>query len=146
MDEEREQDIDRVEDYLRTIPQAPLLSSEEEVQLAQLVEHGKAECLKGEQLHILPDRRLIEVAREAEQRLTEANLRLVVSVAKKYMGHGMSLMDLIQVGNIGLARAVGQFDPTTRRRFTTHAVIYIHQSIAEALGIESPFVDPSESS
>ena len=146
MDEEREQDIDRVEDYLHTIPQAPLLSSEEEVQLAQLIEQGKAERLKGEQLRILPDRRLIELAREAEQRLTEANLRLVVSVAKKYMGHGMSLMDLIQVGNISLARAVGQFDPTTRRRFTTHAVIYVHQSIAEALGIESSFVDPSGSS
>jgi len=51
MDEERERDIDRVEDYLRTIPQAHLLSSEKEVQLAQLIEQGKAECLKGEQLH-----------------------------------------------------------------------------------------------
>src|SRR6266568_5087014 len=95
---------DPVRMYLREIGRVPLLSAEEEVKLAQRMERGKVERLKPS-----PNRRLIDDGEEAQRRLTEANLRLVVSVAKKYIGRGMSLLDLIQEGNIGLIRAVEKF-------------------------------------
>src|SRR5579859_5536849 len=98
---------DPVRMYLREIGRVPLLSAEEEVRLAQRMERGRAELLKpatGRSYRIAED------GEEAQRRLTEANLRLVVSVAKKYIGRGMSLLDLIQEGNIGLIRAVEKFD------------------------------------
>ena len=96
---------DPVRMYLREIGRVPLLSAEEEVRLAQRMERGKAE-----RLNPTPSRRWIDDGEEAQRRLTEANLRLVVSVAKKYIGRGMTLLDLIQEGNIGLIRAVEKFD------------------------------------
>src|SRR5579875_3151024 len=98
---------DPVRMYLREIGRVPLLSAEEEVRLAQRMERGKLERMKAN-----PNRRYVEDGEEAQRRLTEANLRLVVSVAKKYIGRGMSLLDLIQEGNIGLIRAVEKFDYT----------------------------------
>src|SRR5713101_6862185 len=82
---------DPVRMYLREIGRVPLLSAEEEVKLAQRMERGKVERLKQ-----MPNRRYVDDGEEAQRRLTEANLRLVVSVAKKYIGRGMSLLDLIQ--------------------------------------------------
>ncbi|GAC1387519.1 MAG: hypothetical protein NVSMB33_17140 [Ktedonobacteraceae bacterium] len=90
---------DPVRMYLREIGRVPLLSAEEEVKLAQRMERGKVERLK-----LMPNLRYVDDGEEAQRRLTEANLRLVVSVAKKYIGRGMSLLDLIQEGNIGLIR------------------------------------------
>ena len=107
---------DPVRMYLREIGRVPLLSAEEEVRLAQRMERGKVERLKP-----APNRRYIEDGEEAQRRLTEANLRLVVSVAKKYIGRGMSLLDLIQEGNIGLIRAVEKFDYTKGYKFSTYA-------------------------
>ena len=119
---------DPVRMYLREIGRVPLLSAEEEVKLAQRMERGKAERLKPS-----PSRRLIDDGEEAQRRLTEANLRLVVSVAKKYIGRGMSLLDLIQEGNIGLIRAVEKFDYTKGYKFSTYATWWIRQAITRAI-------------
>src|SRR6059058_704039 len=119
---------DPVRMYLREIGRVPLLSAEEEVRLAQRMERGKIELLKTQ-----PNRRYIEDGEEAQRRLTEANLRLVVSVAKKYIGRGMSLLDLIQEGNIGLIRAVEKFDYTKGYKFSTYATWWIRQAITRAI-------------
>jgi RNA polymerase primary sigma factor len=124
---------DPVRMYLREIGRVPLLTAEEEVRLAQRMERGKLERLKGEQGKGTPNRRYIEDGEEAQRRLTEANLRLVVSVAKKYIGRGMSLLDLIQEGNIGLIRAVEKFDYTKGYKFSTYATWWIRQAITRAI-------------
>jgi RNA polymerase primary sigma factor len=118
--------------YLREIGRVPLLTAEEEVKLAQRMERGKAEQLKPN-----PSRRIIEDGEEAQRRLTEANLRLVVSVAKKYIGRGMSLLDLIQEGNIGLIRAVEKFDYTKGYKFSTYATWWIRQAITRAIAYQA---------
>ncbi|GAC1618983.1 MAG: RNA polymerase sigma factor RpoD [Ktedonobacteraceae bacterium] len=119
---------DPVRMYLREIGRVPLLSAEEEVRLAQRMERGKIERLKAN-----PYQRYIDDGEEAQRRLTEANLRLVVSVAKKYIGRGMSLLDLIQEGNIGLIRAVEKFDYTKGYKFSTYATWWIRQAITRAI-------------
>src|SRR2546423_3712513 len=119
---------DPVRMYLREIGRVPLLSAEEEVRLAQRMERGKVERLKA-----MPNRRYVDDGEEAQRRLTEANLRLVVSVAKKYIGRGMSLLDLIQEGNIGLIRAVEKFDYTKGDKFSTCATWWIRQAITRAI-------------
>ena len=119
---------DPVRMYLREIGRVPLLSAEEEVRLAQRMERGKVERLK-----VMPNRRYVDDGEEAQRRLTEANLRLVVSVAKKYIGRGMSLLDLIQEGNIGLIRAVEKFDYTKGYKFSTYATWWIRQAITRAI-------------
>jgi RNA polymerase primary sigma factor len=119
---------DPVRMYLKEIGRIPLLSGEEEVRLAQRMERGRAEQRKRQ-----PNRRIIEDGSEAQRRLTEANLRLVVSVAKKYIGRGMSLLDLIQEGNIGLIRGVEKFDYTRGYKFSTYATWWIRQGITRAI-------------
>lgn len=122
---------DPVRMYLREIGRVPLLTAEEEVRLAQRMERGKLERAKAEQTRAT--RRAIDDGEEAQRRLTEANLRLVVSVAKKYIGRGMSLLDLIQEGNIGLIRAVEKFDYTKGYKFSTYATWWIRQAITRAI-------------
>ena len=124
---------DPVRMYLREIGRVPLLTGEEEVRLAQLMERGKAERLKIEMGRGTVNRRWIDEGEEAQRRLTEANLRLVVSVAKKYIGRGMNLLDLIQEGNIGLIRAVEKFDYTKGYKFSTYATWWIRQAITRAI-------------
>ncbi len=121
---------DPVRMYLREIGRVPLLTAEEEVKLARRMERGKDERFKPA---ISRDYRIIEDGEEAQRRLTEANLRLVVSVAKKYIGRGMSLLDLIQEGNIGLIRAVEKFDYTKGYKFSTYATWWIRQAITRAI-------------
>jgi RNA polymerase primary sigma factor len=121
---------DPVRMYLREIGRVPLLNAEEEVKLARRMERGKDEQLKSATSR---DYRIIEDGDEAQRRLTEANLRLVVSVAKKYIGRGMSLLDLIQEGNIGLIRAVEKFDYTKGYKFSTYATWWIRQAITRAI-------------
>ncbi len=121
---------DPVRMYLREIGRVPLLSAEEEVRLARRMERGRLEQLKPP---VSRDYRMIEDGEEAQRRLTEANLRLVVSVAKKYIGRGMSLLDLIQEGNIGLIRAVEKFDYTKGYKFSTYATWWIRQAITRAI-------------
>ncbi len=124
---------DPVRMYLREIGRVPLLTAEEEVRLAQIMERGKIERLRAERLRVTPNRRYLEEGEEAQRRLTEANLRLVVSVAKKYIGRGMNLLDLIQEGNIGLIRAVEKFDYTKGYKFSTYATWWIRQAITRAI-------------
>ena len=97
--------------YLREISRVPLLNAADEVSLAQAIEHGKEALGKLSQPNLAPEERsklraTIEKGDAARRRLTESNLRLVVSVAKRYVGRGVPLLDLIQEGNIGLTRAV----------------------------------------
>jgi RNA polymerase primary sigma factor len=121
---------DPVRMYLREIGRVPLLSAEQEVALALRMERGKAERVKPRNQQSL---RTMYDAEEAQRQLTEANLRLVVSVAKKYIGRGMNLLDLIQEGNIGLIRAVEKFDHTRGFKFSTYATWWIRQAITRAI-------------
>jgi RNA polymerase primary sigma factor len=119
---------DPVRMYLREIGRVPLLTAEEEISLAKRMERGRLELQNP-----CRDRRIIEDGEEAQRKLTEANLRLVVSVAKKYIGRGMSLLDLIQEGNIGLIRAVEKFDYRKGFKFSTYATWWIRQAITRAI-------------
>lgn len=103
---------DSVRMYLREIGQYPLLSGAEEIRLAKRIERGD---------------------RSARRKLAEANLRLVVSIAKKYIGRGLTLLDLIQEGNIGLHRAVEKFDHHKGFKFSTYATWWIRQAITRAI-------------
>lgn len=103
---------DPVRVYLKEMGKVDLLTKEEEVELAQRIEEGDE---------------------QARQELTEANLRLVVSIAKKYVGQGMSFLDLIQEGNKGLMKAVEKFDYTKGYKFSTYATWWIRQSITRSL-------------
>ena len=103
---------DPVKVYLREIGRVPLLSSDEEIELAVKITEGNE---------------------YAKQRLTEANLRLVVSIAKKYVGRGMYFLDLIQEGNVGLIKAVDKFDYTKGFKFSTYATWWIRQAITRAI-------------
>jgi RNA polymerase primary sigma factor len=121
---------DPVRMYLREIGRVPLLSADEEVSLARRMERGKEERCKPRAQQSL---RILFDAEEAQRKLTEANLRLVVSVAKKYIGRGMNLLDLIQEGNIGLIRAVEKYDYTKGFKFSTYATWWIRQAITRAI-------------
>ena len=103
---------DPVKVYLREIGRVPLLSTDEEIELAVKISEGN---------------------QYAKQRLTEANLRLVVSIAKKYVGRGMYFLDLIQEGNLGLIKAVDKFDYTKGFKFSTYATWWIRQAITRAI-------------
>ena len=103
---------DSVRLYLREIGKIPLLSSDEEMELA---------------------RRIIEGDKKAKDKMAEANMRLVVSIAKRYSGRGLDFLDLIQEGNTGLLRAVEKFDPDKGFKFSTYATWWIRQVITRAI-------------
>ena len=119
-DEEPEEEVlegelqvdDPVRMYLKEIGKIPLLAAEEEVEVAKAMAEG---------------------SENARQKLTEANLRLVVSIAKRYVGHGMLLLDLVQEGNLGLIKAVEKFDYTKGYKFSTYATWWIRQAITRAI-------------
>ena len=115
---------DPVKMYLKEIGALPLLTSEEEIVLAKTVEAGmRADALPKEK----------EAAREAKKELADRNLRLVVSIAKKYLGRGLQFLDLIQEGNLGLLKAVDKFDYTKGYKFSTYATWWIRQAITRAI-------------
>ncbi|MFF1684876.1 MULTISPECIES: RNA polymerase sigma factor [unclassified Streptomyces] len=125
--------------YLREIGRIPLLTAAEEVDLARKVEAGlfAEEKLTGttdpdSQLAIDLDK-LVVMGRMAKRRLIEANLRLVVSVAKRYVGRGLTMLDLVQEGNLGLIRAVEKFDYARGYKFSTYATWWIRQAMSRAL-------------
>ena len=130
---------DPVRMYLREIGQVPLLSAEDEVRLAKAINQGmEAEEKLSNNGSLPPDeltdlQRTIRQGNLARRSLAEANLRLVVSVAKRYMGRGMSFLDLIQEGNIGLLKAVEKFDHTMGYKFSTYATWWIRQAISRSI-------------
>nr|WP_159940082.1 MULTISPECIES: RNA polymerase sigma factor RpoD [unclassified Nocardiopsis] len=125
---------DLVRLYLREIGRVPLLTAEEEVDLAKAIEVGlyaqrrAADGCTAEELGAL-----VEEGSRAKRRLIEANLRLVVSIAKRYMGRGLLFLDLIQEGNLGLIRAVEKFDYRKGFKFSTYATWWIRQAITRAI-------------
>ena len=141
---------DPVRMYLKEIGKVPLLSAEEEIELAQKMEAGavaiektailtermedadeaEIEEMKAEIKELQKD---IDLGSEAKKRLAEANLRLVVSIAKRYVGRGMLFLDLIQEGNLGLIKAVEKFDYRKGYKFSTYATWWIRQAITRAI-------------
>jgi len=128
---------DAVRFYLQEIGSIPLLSAKEEAELALQMEEGYEAAM---QLESLPDEcdrsalaQTVERGRLARQRLIAANFRLVVSIARRYMGRGVSFLDLIQEGNIGLIRAVERFDGRRGYKFSTYATWWIRQAISRAI-------------
>jgi RNA polymerase primary sigma factor len=134
---------DPVRMYLQEIGRVDLLSAEEEVSLAQRIEAGLAAAERQADLAASGSatdseervrlRRLVKDGKDAERALTRANLRLVVSIAKRYVGRGMLLLDLVQEGNLGLMRAVEKFDWTKGFKFSTYATWWIRQAITRAI-------------
>jgi RNA polymerase primary sigma factor len=120
---------DPVRIYLKEIGRVPLLSMEDEKNLAMKIEAGEVELAKNGSANQVT----IGQGDEAKRQLTEANLRLVVSIAKKYVGRGMLFLDLIQEGNLGLIRAVEKFDYRKGYKFSTYATWWIRQAITRAL-------------
>jgi RNA polymerase primary sigma factor len=129
---------DTVRMYLREIGQVDLLTAEDERRLAQLIEEGHVAAERiddggvadGDMRLLL---RAVNRGERAKSELTQANLRLVVSIAKRYSGRGMQLLDLIQEGNLGLMRAVDKFDHTKGFKFSTYATWWIRQAITRAI-------------
>ena len=141
---------DHVRMYLKEIGKVPLLSADEEIELAQKMEDGavaaeKISILKGrmdnatdEEKADLTDeikklQKEVDFGADAKKRLAEANLRLVVSIAKRYVGRGMLFLDLIQEGNLGLIKAVEKFDYKKGYKFSTYATWWIRQAITRAI-------------
>ena len=142
LDTQRRRSSDPVSWYLATIGRIPLLTPAEEIELGnqvqvmmQLTDDGSRDFddsgLSTQQ------RRSIRIGRRAKERMMKANLRLVVSVAKKYQGKGLELLDLIQEGSLGLERAVEKFDPTRGYKFSTYAFWWIRQSMTRAIACQS---------
>jgi RNA polymerase primary sigma factor len=131
---------DPVKDYLKQIGKVPLLNAEQEVELAKRIEAGlfAEEKLAEGRGTLRPEARgdlewIADDGRRAKNHLLEANLRLVVSLAKRYTGRGMLFLDLIQEGNLGLIRAVEKFDYTKGYKFSTYATWWIRQAITRAM-------------
>jgi RNA polymerase primary sigma factor len=130
---------DPVKDYLKQIGKVALLNAEQEVELAKRIEAGlfaEEKLNSGEKLDMKLKRELWWIAQDgkkAKNHLLEANLRLVVSLAKRYTGRGMLFLDLIQEGNLGLIRAVEKFDYTKGYKFSTYATWWIRQAITRAM-------------
>ncbi|GAA3237175.1 RNA polymerase sigma factor RpoD [Actinocorallia longicatena] len=130
---------DLVRIYLREIGRVPLLTAEDEVELAKSIEAGLFAEEKMAHTSIISRTERLDLEMlsrqgvRAKQRLIEANLRLVVSIAKRYVGRGMLFLDLIQEGNLGLIRAVEKFDYTKGYKFSTYATWWIRQAITRAI-------------
>ena len=115
---------DPVRMYLKEIGRVPLLSADEEIVLAKQIEAGAEEDATYKE---------IQLSNKAKKKLVDANLRLVVSIAKRYVGRGMLFLDLIQEGNLGLIKAVDKFDYTKGYKFSTYATWWIRQAITRAI-------------
>jgi RNA polymerase primary sigma factor len=119
--------------YLHEIGRVPRLTAQEEIRLGLLVQQSKLEQQRALQDNTPPNDKIMDQAKEAQCRLIEANLRLVVSIAKKYQTRGLTLLDLIQEGNNGLMIAAEKFDPTKGYKFSTYATWWIRQCVVRAI-------------
>ncbi len=133
----RRRTSDPVSWYLATIGREPLLTAAEEIELGNQVQALMRLLEEGRDDYSTKEQKIMRVGQRAKQRMMKANLRLVVSVAKKYQGKGMELLDLIQEGSLGLERAVEKFDPTRGYKFSTYAFWWIRQSMTRAIACQS---------
>ena len=142
LETQRRRSSDPVSWYLSTIGRIPMLTPAEEIELGNQVQAMQAFTEDGSKDFKVEDlttqqRRMLRIGRRAKERMMKANLRLVVSVAKKYQGKGLELLDLIQEGSLGLERAVEKFDPTRGYKFSTYAFWWIRQSMTRAIACQS---------
>jgi RNA polymerase sigma factor (sigma-70 family) len=131
-------DVDLVRRYLSELGSYPLLTAEQEVQLAQAIELGRSAEAELNAGHVTRARKLelegaLKAAEDARRTFIQSNLRLVVSIAKRYQGTGLGLLDLIQEGNLGLMRAVEKFDHRKGFKFSTYATWWVRQSIGRGI-------------
>ena len=133
----RRRSSDPITWYLATIGREPLLTPAEEIELGNQVQTMMRLTEEGERELTDQEKKLLRVGKRSKQRMMKANLRLVVSVAKKYQGKGLELLDLIQEGSLGLERAVEKFDPTRGYKFSTYAFWWIRQSMTRAIACQS---------
>ncbi|WP_228035738.1 sigma-70 family RNA polymerase sigma factor [Oculatella sp. LEGE 06141] len=126
---------DPIQAYLRSIGRTPLLTASEELELARSVQ-AMLPLLEAE--HLTPQQTaILQQGKRAKNRMIQANLRLVVTIAKKYQNRGLELLDLIQEGSLGLERAVEKFDPAKGYKFSTYSYWWIRQGITRALQTDS---------
>jgi RNA polymerase primary sigma factor len=123
--------------YLASIGREPLLTPAEEIELGNQVQTMMQLVEEKREEYTPQENKIIRIGRRSKQRMMRANLRLVVSVAKKYQGKGLELLDLIQEGSLGLERAVEKFDPTRGYKFSTYAFWWIRQSMTRAIACQS---------
>jgi len=133
----RRRTSDPVSWYLATIGREPLLTAAEEIELGNQVQALMRLLDESREDYSTQEQKIMRVGQRAKQRMIKANLRLVVSVAKKYQGKGLELLDLIQEGSLGLERAVEKFDPTRGYKFSTYAFWWIRQSMTRAIACQS---------
>ena len=136
-DGERRRTSDPISWYLATIGRVPLLTPAEEIELGNQVQAMMRLVEEQRDDYSVQEKKIIKIGRRSKERMMRANLRLVVSVAKKYQGKGMELLDLIQEGSLGLERAVEKFDPTRGYKFSTYAFWWIRQSMTRAIACQS---------
>jgi len=129
---------DPIHDYLRAIGRTPLLTASEELELARAVQTMLP--LLSEQNPTPEQLAIIHQGKRAKQRMIQANLRLVVAIAKKYQNRGLDMLDLIQEGSLGLERAVDKFDPTKGYKFSTYAYWWIRQGMTRALNNDARMI------
>jgi RNA polymerase primary sigma factor len=129
--------IDSVSWFLRSICREPLLTPAEEIELGNQIQKMIAIAEKEVSDISEQDQQIIKLGEKAKNRMIRANLRLVVSIAKKYQGKGLELLDLVQEGSLGLERAAEKFDPTRGYKFSTYAFWWIRQSMTRAIAVQS---------
>lgn len=123
--------------FLRTICREPLLTASEEIELGNHIQRMMEVKTNKMDEYNKDEMRVIRLGKKSKDRMMRANLRLVVSVAKKYQGRGLELQDLIQEGTLGLERAVEKFDPTRGYKFSTYAFWWVRQSMTRAIATQS---------
>ncbi|MFM7634331.1 MAG: sigma-70 family RNA polymerase sigma factor [Cyanobacteriota bacterium] len=136
-DSGRRRGADAISWYLSSIGREPLLTAAEEIELGNQVQTMMHLVEEERDVYTDKEKKLIRVGKRSKERMMRANLRLVVSVAKKYQHKGLELLDLIQEGSLGLERAVEKFDPTRGYKFSTYAFWWIRQSMTRAIACQS---------
>ncbi|MEB3261406.1 MAG: sigma-70 family RNA polymerase sigma factor [Cyanobacteriota bacterium] len=136
----RRRSSDPVSWYLSSIGREPLLTAAEEIELGNQVQLMMQLLAENRASYSVLERKKIRIGQRSKERMMRANLRLVVSVAKKYQGKGLELLDLIQEGSLGLERAVEKFDPTRGYKFSTYAFWWIRQSMTRAIACQSRLI------